>query len=159
MPKAPEPRPLGGTCFFGSVLAGSGGYPQGARGVWAPGWQIAGTPLPPNTCLARFAVLGEYPQAGSRTPGWQRSGRVRGDFRPSVLQQVPVLQVLGTRAFDRVREAKCLLGTLASRRAAGTGREDPQPDSNPSQLRFAVKPAELRGEAESKKAPLEGVSG
>ena len=60
---------------------------------------------------------------------------------------------------DRVREAKCLLGTLASRRAAGTGREDPQPDSNPSQLRFAVKrafSAELRGETESKKAPLEG---
>ena len=41
----------------------------------------------------------------------------------------------------------------------GTGREDPQPDSNPFQLRFAVKRtfcAELRGEAESKKAPLEG---
>ena len=44
---------------------------------------------------------------------------------------------------DRVRKAKCLLGTLASRQAAGTGREDPQPDSNPFQL---------RGEAESKKA-------
>ena len=51
---------------------------------------------------------------------------------------------------DRVREAKCLSGTLASRRAAGTGREDPQPDSNPFQLRVAVKhtfSAELRGEA------------
>ena len=56
---------------------------------------------------------------------------------------------------DRVREANCLLGTLASRRAAGTGREDPQPDSHPFQLRFAVKrtfSAELRGGAESKKA-------
>ena len=51
------------------------------------------------------------------------------------------------------------VGTLVSRRAAGTGREDPQPDSNPFQLRFAVKrtfSAELRGEAESKKGPLEG---
>ena len=59
---------------------------------------------------------------------------------------------------DRVREAKCLLGTLVSRRAAGTGREDPRPDSNPFQLRLAVKrtfSAELRGEAESKKPPLD----
>ena len=56
----------------------------------------------------------------------------------------------------------CLLGTLPSRRAAGTGREDPQPDTNPFQLWFAVKTAfyaELRGEAESKKAPLEGGLG
>ena len=58
-----------------------------------------------------------------------------------------------------MREAKCLLGALASCRAAGTGREDPQPDSNPFQLRFIVKStfsAELRREAKSKKAPLEG---
>ena len=63
---------------------------------------------------------------------------------------------------DRVPEAKCLLGTLVSRRAAGTGREDPQPDSNSFQLRFAVKrkfSADLRGKAESKKAPLEGGCG
>ena len=62
----------------------------------------------------------------------------------------------------RVREAKCLLGALTSRRAAGTGREDPQPDNNPFQLRFTVKrifSAKLRGEAESKKAPLRGVGG
>ena len=42
------------------------------------------------------------------------------------------------------------VGNPSFRRAAGTGREDPQPDSNPSQLRFAVKrtfSAELRGEA------------
>ena len=60
---------------------------------------------------------------------------------------------------DRVRAAKYVLGTLTCRRAAGTGREDPQPDSNPFQLRFAVKRtfyAELRRETESKKAPLEG---
>ena len=53
----------------------------------------------------------------------------------------------------RVREAKCLLGALASRRATGTGREDPQPDSNPFQLRFYSETAKLQGEAESKKAP------
>ena len=34
---------------------------------------------------------------------------------------------------ERVRGAN-LLGTLASRRAAGTAREEPQPDSNPSQF-------------------------
>ena len=39
----------------------------------------------------------------------------------------------------RPREAGCLLETLASCRAAGTGREDPQPDTNPSQLWLAVK--------------------
>ena len=58
-----------------------------------------------------------------------------------------------------MREAKCLLGALTSRRAAGTGGEDPQPDSNPFQLRFTVKrtfSAKLRGESESKEAPLEG---
>ena len=63
---------------------------------------------------------------------------------------------------DRVREAKCLLGTFVCRGAAGTGREDPQPDSNPFQLRFAVKRtfSALPGEAESKKAPLEkGLGG
>ena len=46
--------------------------------------------------------------------------------------------------------------------SSGTGREDPQPDTNPSQLWFAVKRAfyaEPRGEAESKKAPLEGGFG
>ena len=30
-----------------------------------------------------------------------------------------------------------MLETLASRRGAGTGCEDPQPDTNPSQLWFA----------------------
>ena len=45
---------------------------------------------------------------------------------------------------------------LVERPAAGTGREDPQPDTK---LWFAVKHAfyaELRGEVKSKKPPLEG---
>ena len=51
--------------------------------------------------------------------------------------------------------------THAFCRAAGPGREDPQPDTDPSQL---VKRGrlcdELRKEAESKKAPLEvGLGG
>ena len=56
----------------------------------------------------------------------------------------------------RVREARCLLGTLVSRRAAGTGREDPQPDNNPFQLRFCCDThilCRVRREAESEKAP------
>ena len=52
---------------------------------------------------------------------------------------------------------------LAFRRAAGTGREHPQPDTNSSQLCFAVTFGrlyiELRKAAESKKAPLEGGLG
>ena len=59
---------------------------------------------------------------------------------------------------DRVREAGCLLETLASRRAAGTGYEDPQPDTNPPQLWFAMICGRLyveqRREAESKNTPL-----
>ena len=38
-----------------------------------------------------------------------------------------------------LQDVGCLLETLASRRAAGTGHEDPQPDINASQLWFAVK--------------------
>ena len=61
------------------------------------------------------------------------------------------------------REGQVVCWLLAFRRAAGTGREDPQPDTNPSQLCFAMKfgrlYSELRKEAESKKAPLEGGLG
>ena len=50
------------------------------------------------------------------------------------------------------RALPCLLETYAFRRAAGTGREDPQPDTNPSQLWPAVTCGrlcvELRKEAE-----------
>ena len=45
--------------------------------------------------------------------------------------------------------------THAFRRAAGTGREDPQPDTNPSQHFLVVNVVE----AESKEAPLEGGLG
>ena len=55
---------------------------------------------------------------------------------------------------------KLFVGNLASRRGAGTGREDPQPDTNPSQLWLAVKRsfyAELlRREAGSKKKGIRG---
>ena len=60
------------------------------------------------------------------------------------------------------RRVQVVCWKLAFRRAAGTGREDPQPDTNPSQLCFAVFGRlffELRKEAESKKAPLEGGLG
>ena len=47
--------------------------------------------------------------------------------------------------------------------AAGTGREDPQPDTNPSQQCLVVQCGclcvEQRKEAKSKKTPLEGVWG
>ena len=103
-----------------------------------------------------------------------KDGRRRGERRVPAAP-CPCLQPLLEKSscfallssnLDRVRDAKCLLGTLASRlafrRAAGTGREDSQPDSIPSQLLLAVKctfSAELRGEAKSKKAPLEGGLG
>ena len=54
---------------------------------------------------------------------------------PLPLQEVALLALLSSNP-DRVREAKCLFGTLASRRAAGTGREDPQPDKSP--FRFCL---------------------
>ena len=53
--------------------------------------------------------------------------------------------------------------THAFRRTAGTGRDDPQPDTNPSQQCFVVQCGNLgieqRREAESKKAPLQGGLG
>ena len=53
--------------------------------------------------------------------------------------------------------------THAFRRAAGTGREDPQPGANPSQQCLVVQCVclfvEQRKEAKSKEAPLEGVWG
>ena len=57
-----------------------------------------------------------------------------------------------------------MLESLSSRRAAGTGREDPQPDTNPSQQCSVVQCGclcvEQQKEAESKKAPLErGLGG
>ena len=71
--------------------------------------------------------------------------------------------VLARRVALTGREGQVVCWKLAFRRAAGTGREDPQPDTNPSQLCFAVKFGrlyiELRKEAESKKAPLEGGLG
>ena len=60
-------------------------------------------------------------------------------------------------------EGQVVCWKLAFRRAAVTGRENPQPDTNPSQFCFAVKFGrlyiELRKEAKSKKAPLEGGLG
>ena len=57
----------------------------------------------------------------------------------------------------------CWLEAKASRRAAGTGSEDPQPDTKPSQPWFATKCGrfyiELGRGAESQKAPLDVVWG
>ena len=64
---------------------------------------------------------------------------------------------------DRARGPGCLLETLACRRVAGTGREDPQPDTSPSQLRFAVNLGAYISNCERKqrarKPPLRGVWG
>ena len=140
--------PRGDPANFSRKLSG----PQAGR-IQGPGASCAGPradsrdPKPPGP------VRGGDPQA---------SGRVRGQPALSCPEtQKVVLCRLSSNPY-RVREAKCLLGALTSCRAAGTGREDPQPDNNPFQLRFTVKrtfSAKLRGEAESKKAPLRGVGG
>ena len=77
----------------------------------------------------------------------------------------PACDGLPLRATLAVRGAGCLMETHAFHRAARTGREDPQPDTNPSQQCLVVQCACLsveqrkRKEAESKKAALEGVWG
>ena len=71
-------------------------------------------------------VWGPRPQAGR----FQEPGP---SFSAPAVQEIALLALLSSKP-DTVREAKCLLGTLVSRRAAGTGREDPQPDKNPSQF-------------------------
>ena len=55
----------------------------------------------------------------------------------------------------------CLSETLASRRAAGTGREDPQPHTNPFQLWFAMTCGRLCVEQrrESRKKEMRGIWG
>ena len=114
-------------------LEGSGGGTP--RGVWGPRLADSSDPGPP--------------------------GPVRGDPPPKgglglLKREKSFFALLSSNPY-RVREAKCLFGALAFRRAAG-----PQPDSNPFQLRLTVKrtfSAKLRGEAESKKTPLEGGGG
>ena len=63
----------------------------------------------------------------------------------------------------RVRGAGCLMANHAFRRVAGTGREDPQPDANPSRQCLVVQCGCFcvgqRKEAKSKKTPLEGGLG
>ena len=79
---------------------------------------------------------------------------------PGLALACPPLPCVSTSSSpDKARGSRLFVGI---RRAAGTGREDPQPDTNPSQLCFAVFGRlyiELRKEAESKKAPLEGGLG
>ena len=125
---------------------------------------------PKQTFLAVLGVWGVPsgglgPQAG-RFQGPEASwpcprGRPRQVPRPGLLgwacpeTRKVVLCRLSSNPY-RVREAKCLLGALTSRRAAGTGREDPQPDNNPFQLRFCCDThilCRVRREAESEKAP------
>ena len=182
-PGPPEGRP----CQFFSKTGqnthfwhwGCGGYPPGGSGP--PGWQNPGTrgllrrsegATPPTNIFGSFGGLESYlqgSQAGrfqgpeaswacprGRPPGFWAGPRPTCPLSCPETQKV-VLCRLSSNPY-RVREAKCLLGALTSCRAAGTGREDPQPDN----LRFTVKrtfSAKLRGEAESKKAPLRGVGG
>ena len=81
----------------------------------------------------------------------------------SLLSQLPHPFKAPVSNPDRVRRVKCLLETLSSRRAAGTGREDLQPHTNPSQLRFALTWNHLMQSCEEKqrarKPPLRGVWG
>ena len=152
-----------------SVFFGSGGVPpKGGLGPQPGRFQEPGPfgPVrggdPASFHEKRFWGLGGPPQGGlgpqaGRFQGPGASWTVGATDRGGSRQPFPKSRSLP--CFRAVREAKCLLGALASRRAAGTGREDPQPDSNPFQLRFFVKrtfSAKLRGEAKSKKAPLEG---
>ena len=143
-------------------LGGLGGTP---RGVWGPrladsrgpGASCAGPrgdpakvpeKWPKQTFFWQFWGSGGYPQ-GSGAPGWQIPGT------RSLLGRKVVLCRLSSNPY-RGREAKCLLGALTSRRAAGTGREDPQPDNNPFQLRFCCDThilCRVQREAESEKAP------
>ena len=133
------------------------------------GWQIPGTrgllglsegatpPIRGHNFQSTRVATGAF-WAGPR-------GRPRQPACPALSPGLETRKVVLCRLSSnpyRVREAKCLLGALTSRRAAGTGREDPQPDNNPFQLRFTVTRtfcAKLRREAESEKAPWRGVGG
>ena len=111
---------------------------------------------------------GRFSGLPPKVPGWQIPG---SRHLPSPLQKFggqPALPCLLSLKCEKslfallssishkVREAKCLLGILVSRRAAGTGREDPQPDNNPFQLRFTMKRtfcAECEGKQRARQPP------
>ena len=158
------------------------GVPSGGSG--APGWQNPGTrgllrrsdggdpanvpeKWPKQTFLAVLGVWGVFPGGLGPQPGrFQGPEAFWACPRPTCPVSCPetrkvVLCRLSSNPY-RVREAKCLLGALTSRRAAGTGREDPQPDNNPFQLRFCCDThilCRVRREAESEKAPPGGGLG
>ena len=157
-----------------------GGYPPAGSG--APGWQNPGTrgllrrsDGGPANVPEKWQFWGseKYSQR-VWAPAWQipRTRSLLGlsegatPPRPTCPVSCPetrkvVLCRLSSNPY-RVREAKCLLGALTSRRAAGTGREDPQPDNNPFQLRFCCDThilCRVRREAESEKAPPGGGLG
>ena len=91
-------------------LWGSGGYPQG---VWGPSLADSRDPKPSGLSVPspRTFWAGPRPTCPVSCPETRKVVLCRLSSNPY-----------------RVREAKCLLGALTSRRAAGTGREDPQPD-------------------------------
>ena len=167
------------------ALLGVWGVPP--RGVWGPRLAESRDPGPPvpvrkapanflrkpakNTHFWLLEVWGVPPSrvwgprlAESRDPGPPapvRRGARQCSRKVAVLGVGGTLRGSGAPAW-RVREAKCLLGALTSRRAAGTGREDPQPDNNPFQLRFCCDThilCRVRREAESEKAPTAGRLG
>ena len=86
---------------------------------------------------------------------------------PAVLPSCPFLcvacAVTGTSNPARVRGANCLLEALASRGAARTGREAPQPNTNPFQPCFARKCGHVmqnfEGKQRARKPPLRWVWG
>eukprot|EP00439_Symbiodinium_sp_Y106_P033891 s3716_g4.t1 len=70
-----------------------------------------------------------------------REGKALGSLPPAPCPLPPAPCPLPRPALPCVstgREHRVVCWLLAFRRAAGTGREDPQPDTNPSQLCFAV---------------------
>ena len=92
-----------------------------------------------------FWVFGAKPW---QCPG-PSQGATRGCFQRGLLCQGPSHGARGG----------LFVGNSCFSPSRASSREDIQPETNPSQLRFAVKRslyAELRREAKSKKAPLEG---
>ena len=126
--RTPNPTTIEGILLFWVCLEGVWGAPPGRSG--APHWQIQGQAGPSGPVPA---ALPQHPVLAC--PACPCPAQIRlGKGSPAKGHQ-PLLEkssfAMLSSNLDRVREAKCLLGALASRRAAGTGREDPQPNSNP----------------------------
>ena len=94
---------------------------------------------------------------------WVGKAKASQSLRKPLEPASPSLQSSCEQQWQGANGRSVCWKTLSSRRAAGTGREDLQPHTNPSQLWFALKCGHLmqscEGKQRARKPPLRGFRG